>query len=150
MKLCVLFLAALNVQWPVPTQGFAMPRNALRSTHSHLARPDDVYDIEPIRDTNDKPKKGFLASLNPFNLFKPKEKLKSDMERLIDDQLKGTGPLGALLGTGLKGLGRTLEKGMQAAMKDVSEVLDEVKRVLRADRYRLRLWACLNGAAKEL
>lgn len=134
MKIYVLLLAALNVQWPSPAHGFAPTRHALRRTHSLLARPDDVYDIEPVRDTKETPKKGFLASLNPFNLFKPKEKPKSDMERLVDDQLKGTGPLGALLGIGLKGLGRTVEKGMQAAMKDVSEVVDEVTKALRIDR----------------
>ena len=98
-----------------------------------LARNDDVYDIEPKRNEMDNQKKG-RGFPNPLKLFKPKEKPKSDMEKLIDDQFKGTGPLGSLLGAGVKSIFNIAERGMQDAMKDVEEVKREVNRVLRADR----------------
>jgi len=128
-----IFIALLNIQWQLPAQGFAPSARVLYRTNSVSVRPGDVYDIEPKRDTRKERKKGLLESLNPLNLFKPKEKPKSEMERLIDNQFEGTGPLGAFIGAGLKGLGRTVEKSMEDAMKEVSDVADEVERALSAD-----------------
>lgn len=133
MKPFTMFIAILNLQRPLPARGFAPSLRVLHRTHSVSIRPEDVYDIEPKRDPKKQPKKGFFESINPLNLFKPKEKPKSDMERFIDDQFEGTGPMGAFLGAGLKGIGRTMEKSMEDAMKDVTDVANEVERALSAD-----------------
>jgi hypothetical protein len=75
---------------------------------------------------------------NPFEavgkLFKKEEEPKSELDQFIDESVKGMGPMGGLLGAGLKSVAKGVGTMMEEQKKDSDAVTDETERFLRMDR----------------
>lgn len=68
------------------------------------------------------------------SVFRSKEKEpKSEIDRFIDQEFAGAGPMMKLVGAGLKGIAKVVEGGLQEQQRDVAEVKDSVERLLRFD-----------------
>lgn len=124
------FLAWVLLVTVVPSSSFLFP-SRYRCISAHLLhaekKPSGGSDLGP-----------FGGLPNPFeavsSLFKPKEpEPKSELEEFIDESVKGLGPMGGLIGAGMKSLAKGVAGAMEEQKKDIDLVSDATERQLRMD-----------------